>query len=613
MATIDALARVTGEAEDVWESETRRRADARIPPESTPPLFELPKATTQVSFTPANGVEHVAQVNSTRTLLGLASVEHVIPLGADPIRDAAPTLVDEPWFDDLNAPEDEESTMDAPQSLAPRSWLGRYELLMAAKLGVRGTWLARQYSERGFTKLVALVAIPGGSTLHASCGEIMSDDARAAASLHHPNVCELLELGEHGSTVYVATEWVHGVSLAEIVRPEGRSPQPIAYAVAAHVVARAADGLHAAHEIGADDDRAGAVVHRHLTLHNVLISAIGHVKVAGVGTARAASQLEASETCEHTRAYPSTGRLASMAPEVVAGGAFDRRSDVFSLGAVLYEATTGRAPFAAPNERASMDALLRGEYPRPSAFIADYPAELEAIIVRALERDPLRRFPTADAMRVTLDQWLVQSRTHVDMTHVMNLAYERAGGLLGSRGNVVREFASGAAGSGVRQVVTLVTRRPSDRPEPPVARHDTDNGAEVAAFVNAMRRRDRVIRWGLVGLATVVTAALGFAVTTIVTDRIDALGREPNEIVPAAAVRPESTVPIAAPEAPIAAPMQTRVVNAPGANAPAGTAAPLPPSRVIAPTSVRALAAPIAPTSKPFASGDGWMPPANPY
>src|SRR3954447_2803248 len=253
-------------------------------------------------------------------------------------------------------------------SMQPGTRLGRYELLVPiARGGMARVWAARLDGQRGFQKLVALKTIPPHLAEEAEFERMFLDEARIASGVHHPNVCEIYELGDENRTLYLAMEWVSGDSLARVLRASGKT-MAVEPRVVARVIADACAGLHAAHELTDEDGRALGVVHRDLSPHNILLTADGTAKVADFGVAKALGQLH-----EATSAGQLKGKIAYMAPEQVTGNQIDRRSDVFSLGCVLYEATTGQRPFRGDGDHQVMHAVLKGEYPAPSSFIRNYP------------------------------------------------------------------------------------------------------------------------------------------------------------------------------------------------------------------------------------------------
>ena len=289
--------------------------------------------------------------------------------------------------------------------LRPGTRLGRYELLVPiARGGMARVWAARLNGQRGFQKLVAIKVILPHLADEPEFERMFLDEARIASGVHHPNVCEIYELGEEKRTLYLVMEWVSGDSFARVLRASGKT-EAIDPRVAARVVADACAGVHAAHELTDDDGRALGVVHRDLSPHNVLITADGTAKVCDFGVAKALGQLH-----EATSAGQLKGKIAYMAPEQVTGGSVDRRSDVFSLGCVLYEATTGQRPFRGDGDHQVMHAVLKGEFAPPTSLQRGYPPELERIVLRALSPQAILRFPTAERMRFALEEYVARGQ-----------------------------------------------------------------------------------------------------------------------------------------------------------------------------------------------------------
>jgi serine/threonine-protein kinase len=311
--------------------------------------------------------------------------------------------------------------------------LGRYELLLpVAKGGMARVWAARQHGHRGFTKLVAIKTILPHLAMDAEFEKMFLDEARIAAGVHHPNVCEIYELGEEGKTLYLAMEWVAGDSLARILKASGKLVA-IDPRVAARIVADACAGLNAAHNLTDDDGRPLNVVHRDVSPHNILVSADGVVKVADFGVAKALGQLH-----DQTSAGQLKGKIAYMAPEQVTGGHMDRRSDLFSLGCCLYEATTGAQPFKGDGDHQVMHKLLKGEMKPPGEIVRGYPAELEGIVMRALATQPMQRFPNAERMKVALEEWIARSGPVVGQAQVAQIVRARLGAVLDKRKERIR-------------------------------------------------------------------------------------------------------------------------------------------------------------------------------
>jgi serine/threonine-protein kinase len=312
-------------------------------------------------------------------------------------------------------------------------------------------WAARLLGERGFSKLVAVKTILPHLAHNPDFEKMLVDEARIAANVHHPNVCDLYELGEQDQVLYLAMEWVNGDSLLHILRSNGGTAvRGLDSRVAARIVADACAGLHAAHELTDDFGRALCVVHRDVSPHNILVSIDGAVKVADFGVAKAGGQLH-----QTTNPGEVKGKAAYMAPEQIAGPSVDRRADIFGLGCVLYEATMGKRPFRADQESNLLRDVLRGSYEAPN-FAFAHASELKAIVERALAPRPEDRFQTADEMRVALEDWLVATGPMVAGAHVADVLKDRLGPQIEERRERVRQAMCETAGP----------TRPVQRPQP---------------------------------------------------------------------------------------------------------------------------------------------------
>jgi eukaryotic-like serine/threonine-protein kinase len=339
-------------------------------------------------------------------------------------------------------------------ALKPGTRLGRYELLVPiARGGMARVWAARQHGHRGFQKLVAIKTILPHLAVEPEFERMFLDEARIASGVHHPNVCEIYELGEERDTLYLAMEWVSGDSLSRLLRVSGETAA-IDVRVAARIVADACAGAHAAHELTDDDGRPLEVVHRDLSSHNVLITADGVAKVCDFGVAKALGQLH-----EQTSVGQLKGKIAYMAPEQMTGGAIDRRSDVFSLGCLLYEATTGARPFKGERDHQIMHAILQNAVVPPSQVVAGYPVDLEQIVMHALAQKPAQRFPTAEQMRFALEEFLTRGPllTHAAVGQVVRA---RLGELLDRRKERIRH-ASTATEDNAETLVRDASLEPS--------------------------------------------------------------------------------------------------------------------------------------------------------
>jgi serine/threonine protein kinase len=283
-------------------------------------------------------------------------------------------------------------------------------------------WAARQHGARGFSRLVALKTILPELAAPDLDGMFL-DEARVTARIHHPNVCEVFELIEHGGVLALSMEWVDGDTLNNVIQNRPKNPA-LDPRIAAQIVAQVAYGLHAAHELRDDRGAPLQLIHRDVSPQNILISRTGHVKVTDFGVAKSLGGVR-----EATAIGKVKGKLSYMSPEQAQGQVIDRRSDIFSLGVVLYVATVGSHPFRRTGEsrHQQLSRLFTNRFKRPSDVVKGYPAELEAIVLRALNSNPAERFGSADEMARALQDWMLSSGPLVTDHQIAMMMLERAG------------------------------------------------------------------------------------------------------------------------------------------------------------------------------------------
>ena len=330
--------------------------------------------------------------------------------------------------------------------LAAGSTLGRYELLIPiAKGGMAQVWAARLRGSRGFQKLVAIKTILSGALDNTRLEQMFLAEAQLASQIHHPNVVGTLELGEHEGMLYLVMEWVDGEPVSQVMTlalEHGGMP----LTVAVSLIAQACQGLHAAHELRDDNGNLLGVVHRDVSPQNLLVMPNGTAKLVDFGvakaTARASNLTEVGEV---------KGKFSYMAPEQVQAQSVDRRADIFALGILAYLLTTGKHPFRGASPGETVKNIMSDKPPvAPSALIPDYPAGLEAVILKALQKSPERRFETAEEMFAALEAALpeaLETGFHQDVAAYL-------GKVLGPRANQRR--------AAIRQAQEVADRHRTD-------------------------------------------------------------------------------------------------------------------------------------------------------
>jgi serine/threonine-protein kinase len=279
-------------------------------------------------------------------------------------------------------------------SILPRRF-GRYAVLgHVADGGMGSVYLGRAEGAYGFERLVAIKTIRRQFGGDERFRQMFLDEVRILSRIEHPNVARVFDVGADGDAPYLVLEWIDGDSVAALLRAANERDEPLPLSHAIRIVAEACSGLHAAHELADAVGRPLGVVHRDVSPQNILVSTGGDVKVIDFGVAKARDRLA------ETRDGTLKGRINYMAPEHVLGREVDRRADVFALGALLYELLSGRAPYAASNEAATLHQLVQGEPPVP--LPASVPPGVARVVSRALGHDPAERYATADELRRAL-------------------------------------------------------------------------------------------------------------------------------------------------------------------------------------------------------------------
>lgn len=340
--------------------------------------------------------------------------------------------------------------------LRPGQRLDRYTLLEPlATGGMAEVWLARQSGASGFSRLVAIKRILSHLARDPAFVRMFLHEARLAARLSHPNIAQIFDLSEQAGVHYLAMEYVAGQSLAAIARRGQRTGDRIPVSLLVRLIADAASGLHHAHQLRGSDGGPLGLVHRDVSPQNLLVSYEGAVKIIDFGVAKAA-------TTDRTDSGIIKGKFGYLSPEQCLGQPVDGRSDVFALGILLFELSTGTRLFQHESDLMILDRIARQPIPRPRARNPALSPQLERVIMRALAQDPALRYPNAEALRQELEAWLA---TEAPGTHPGRVAQWLSDSFPGPRTEEKHLLATHAVAS-----PATVRRAPRGPATPPRAR-----------------------------------------------------------------------------------------------------------------------------------------------
>jgi eukaryotic-like serine/threonine-protein kinase len=281
---------------------------------------------------------------------------------------------------------------------------GRYRIVR--KLGAGGMADVYLAEDQELGRRVAIKILNGRHANDQQFIERFRREAKNAAALNHPNIVSIYDRGEAEETYYIAMEYLDGRTLKELVVGHGPAPVNVAIEYARQILS----ALRFAHRHG--------IVHRDIKPHNVLVDREGRVKVTDFGIARAG-------TSQMTETGSIVGTAQYLSPEQARGGEVDQRSDLYSLGVVLYELLTGRTPFDGDTPVEIAMKHLSNVPQQPSALRKDIPPELDMVVMRALAKDPEDRYQSADEMEADLERVLrgapVAAATTDTATQVMRV------------------------------------------------------------------------------------------------------------------------------------------------------------------------------------------------
>lgn len=298
------------------------------------------------------------------------------------------------------------ATIAGRQSHVPAGTrLGRYRVVRRlASGGMCEVYLARAEGEAGFAKPVALKLVLPHLVEEANFTTLLRHEAKLAAYLNHPNIVQTFELGREGDELYIAMEYVHGRTLREVLA-EADGPLPLD--VALSILVATCTALHTAHCATGESGSVLGVVHRDVSPANVMLRHDGVVKVVDFGIAKAMTETTMTKT------GTLKGKSGYMSPEQCRGDELTAASDIFNLGILLYETTTGRRAFVGANIFETMNRIVDSRYKPPRSHLPEYPLELASIVDEVLADDPSQRPASALALRQRLEAFAMSAGLHL--------------------------------------------------------------------------------------------------------------------------------------------------------------------------------------------------------
>jgi serine/threonine-protein kinase len=277
--------------------------------------------------------------------------------------------------------------------------IGKYQVITRLSVGgMAELFLGFTAGPGGFRKYVALKRILPDVRTNEQFVRMFLDEARITAAFNHPNIAQVYELGQEDDGLYLAMEFISGQDLERVARAYRRREEPVPLGMSLAVMRDVCHALHYAHTFTDPSGRSSPIIHRDVAQKNIMVTYDGVVKLLDFGIAKARNSLE------RTRVGTVKGTAGYMSPEQVRGLPLDGRSDVFSVGVVLWELVTGERLFAAENEREEMKKILDAPIVSPRQKAPGVSEELASVILRALERNPGARWPNAKELARALEQ-----------------------------------------------------------------------------------------------------------------------------------------------------------------------------------------------------------------
>ena len=426
---------------------------------------------------------------------------------------------------------------------------------LVARLGQGGMaeiYLAVHHGLSGFRKLVVIKRLLPHMAHDPEVVQMFLDEARLAARLTHPNVVQTTKVGAAEGHYYLAMEFLDGQPLNRILRRQAELGRRMPPALAARIISDALEGLHYAHGAKDFDGSPLRIVHRDVSPHNLMVGYDGIVKILDFGIAKATLQEAA------TRTGLIKGKFAYISPEQATGEPVDARADVWSMGVCLWECLAGRRLFKGKSEVATLHESLTKEIPEIVDYAGEVPRELEEIAFKALQRETDARYPSAEAMRADLEDWLATQSSEGGRARLGAWVHDLFADAHAKQRTLIKrltEFPDEARHS----LATLATGTHPALELPPSGSH---TGLTPHSMAPPPETRDDRLKLALLALVLVLAGVLIFVLTR---DRAPSqVALQPAPAAPAAAaIQPEAPRMEATPP-PLAEPTPSAAVGAPG-------------------------------------------------
>jgi eukaryotic-like serine/threonine-protein kinase len=298
---------------------------------------------------------------------------------------------------------------------------GKYHLLKRIAVGgMAEIFVARREGMEGFHKTIVIKRIRPHLSEEPAFVNMFLNEAKLAAELNHSNIAQIFDLGRIGKSYFIAMEFINGHDMRAIV-PQAEKMGisfPLEYSL--KIAREVCEGLYYAHRKSDEQGNPLNIVHRDVTPENIMVSFDGEVKILDFGIAKAENLVS------ETRAGEIKGKLGYLSPEQIKGKPVDHRSDLFSLGVVLYEWISGHKLFSGRSDIHVLKSVIEGKIYPPTYFKEDVPEAVEKILMQALDRNREERYQTAWDMQYDIDQFLSQhvfSPSNIHLSNFMKQIY----------------------------------------------------------------------------------------------------------------------------------------------------------------------------------------------